>query len=71
MQNRVLRALQYKNKYFPINKMHIDYGILKIQDVVHYKQSKIIHSLLTGAKKTPNCSEKGDSTRKIIASIHH
>ena len=58
IQNRALRALQYKNKYFPINKMHKDYGILKIQDVVHYKQSKIIHSLLTGAKKLPTVLKK-------------
>ena len=53
VQNRALRALQYKNKYFPINKMHKDYEILKVQDVVQYKQSKIIHSLLTGAKRLP------------------
>ena len=53
IQNRALRALQYKNKYFPINNMHRDYEILKIKDVVEYKQSKIIHSLLTGAKRLP------------------
>ena len=53
IQNRVLRALQYKNKYFPINEMHRDYEILKIQDIVEYKQNKIIHSLLTGAKRLP------------------
>ena len=53
VQNRALRALQCKNKYFPINKMHKDYEILKIQDIVQYKQSKIIHSLLTGAKRLP------------------
>ena len=33
--------------------MHKSYGILKIQDIIQYKQSKIIHSLLTGAKKLP------------------
>ena len=53
VQNRALRALQYKNKYFPINHMHRDYEILKIQDMVQYKQSKIIHSLLTGATRLP------------------
>ena len=53
VQNRTLRALQYKDKYFPINKMHKSYGILKIQDIIQYKQSKIIHSLLTGDKKLP------------------
>ena len=58
VQNRTLRALQYKNKYFPINKMHKSYGILKIQDVIQYKQSKIIHSLLTGAKKLPTVLKK-------------
>ena len=31
--------------------MHKDYEILKIQDIIRYKQSKVIHSLLTGVKK--------------------
>ena len=38
--------------------MHKEYGILKIQDVIEYKQSKIIHSLLTGAKKLPTVLKK-------------
>ena len=58
VQNRILRALQYKDKYFPINKMHKSYGILKLQDMIQYKQSKIIHSLLTGAKKLPSVLKK-------------
>ena len=52
VQNRILRALQYKDRYFPINQMHKSYGILKIQDIVQYKQGKLIHSLLTEDKKT-------------------
>ena len=68
IQNRALRALQYKNKYFPINHMHRDYEILKIQDMVQYKQSKIIHSLLTGATRLPPVLNKlivpGKSTYK-------
>ena len=31
--------------------MHKSYGILKMKDMIQYKQSKIIHSLLTGAKR--------------------
>ena len=58
VQNRILRTLQYKDKYFPINKMHKSYGILKLQDMIQYKQSKIIHSLLTGAKKLPSVLKK-------------
>jgi len=57
-QNRALRALQYKNKYFPVNEMHKNFSILKIQDIVQYKQSKIIHSLLTGDKKLPPVLKK-------------
>ena len=38
--------------------MHKNYEILKIQDVIQYKQSKIIHSLLAGAKKLPNVLKK-------------
>ena len=38
--------------------MHKSYGILKIQDMIQYKQSKIIHSLLTGAKQLPPVLKK-------------
>ena len=38
--------------------MHKDYEILKIQDIIQYKQSKIIHSLLTGDKKLPTVLNK-------------
>ena len=38
--------------------MNKSYEILKIQDVIQYKQSKIIHSLLTGAKKLPTVLKK-------------
>ena len=58
LQYRVLRSLQYRNRYFPINEMHKDYGILKIQDIIEYKQSKLIHSLLTGAKRLPKVLKK-------------
>ena len=58
LQNRVLRALQNKNKYFPINEMHKEYSILKVKDMIEYKQSKIIHSLLTGATKLPRVLKK-------------
>jgi len=54
----MLRALQYKDKYFPIDQMHKSYGILKIPDIVQYKQSKIIHSLLTEDKKLPAVLKK-------------
>ena len=57
-QNRALRALQYKNKYYPVNEMHRNYNVLKIQDIVQYKQSKIIHALLTGDKKLPPVMKK-------------
>ena len=38
--------------------MHKSYGILKIQDIVQYKQSKLIHSLLTEDKKLPAVLKK-------------
>ena len=38
--------------------MFKSYGILKLQDAIQYKQSKIIHSLLTGAKKLPPVLKK-------------
>ena len=33
--------------------MHKSYGILKIQNIVQYKQSKVIHSPLSDDKKLP------------------
>ena len=51
VQSRMLRALHYKDEYFPINQMHKSYGILKIQDIGKYEESKIIHSLLIKDKK--------------------
>ena len=38
--------------------MHKSYGILKIPDIVQYKQCKIIHSLLTEDKKLPAALKK-------------
>ena len=52
-QNAALRALQFKNRYFPINEMHKEYQILKVPDVVEYKLSKLIHSLISGSPKLP------------------
>jgi hypothetical protein len=51
IQNRALRALQFKNRYQPINALLTKFSILKVSDMVHYKRSKIIHSLLTGAQR--------------------
>ena len=58
VQNRALRALQFRNKYYPINEMHNEYAILKVHDIVQYKQFKIIHSLLTGDKHLPTVMNK-------------
>ena len=58
IHNRALRALQFKNRYQPINELHTNFSILKVSDMVHYKQSKIIHFLLTGAKGLPNIMKK-------------
>ena len=48
--------------------MHKEYGILKINDVIEYKQSKIIHSLLTGATKLPAILKKLIIPAKLIHS---
>ena len=52
-QNKALRALQFKDRYFPINEMHKVFKILKINDVIEYKLSKFIHSLLKGTPSLP------------------
>ena len=46
--------------------MHKSYGILKIQDIVQYKQSKLIHSLLTEDKKLPAVLKKLIVPEKIF-----
>ena len=58
IQNRALRALQFQNRYYPTNELHKNFSILKVNDMVHYKQSKIIHSLLTGAQKLQTVMKK-------------
>ena len=50
-QNEALRALQFKSRYYPINEMHQEFQILKVADIVEYKLSKLIHSLLNGSPK--------------------
>ena len=57
-QNKALRALQFKDRYFPINEMHKEFQILKVNDVIEYKLSKLIHSLLKGTPKLPEVLHK-------------
>ena len=57
-QNEALRALQFKNRFYPINEMHKEFQILKVADIVEYKISKIIHSLLTSSPKLPDVLQK-------------
>ena len=45
IQNEALRALQFKNRFFPINEMHTEYQILKL--------SKLFHSLITDSPRLP------------------
>ena len=42
-QNKALRALQFKSRYYPINEMHKEFQILKVPDIIEYKVSKLIH----------------------------
>ena len=57
-QNKALRALQFKDRYFPINEMHKQFKILKINDIIEYKLSKLIHSLLKGTPRLPEVLHK-------------
>ena len=45
IQNKSLCALQFKNKYFPINKLHSNFNILKVQDLILFKQMSLLHSI--------------------------
>ena len=38
--------------------MHKEFQILKVSDIVEYKLSKLIHSLLTGTPKLPETLDK-------------
>ena len=53
-QNKTLRALQFITRYYPVKEMHKEYQILKVPDIIEYKLSKLIHSLL---KDSPKLSE--------------
>ena len=49
VQNSSLRALQFKDRYYPINEMHKEYKILKVlkvTDIIEHKIQKLIHSIL-------------------------
>ena len=50
-QNKALRALQFKNRYYPTNQIHENFQINKVLDIVEYELTKSIYSLLTGTPK--------------------
>ena len=54
IQNKSLRALQFKNKYFPINKLHSNFNILKVQDLILFKQMSLLHSIKYTPASLPN-----------------
>ena len=58
VQNKALRALQCRNRYYPTNEIHKEFQIQKVSDIVEYKLSKLIHSLLTGTPKLPETLDK-------------
>ena len=37
VQNSSLRALQFKDRYYPINEMRKEYKILKVTDLTEYR----------------------------------
>ena len=53
VQNSLLRALQFKDRYYPINEMHKEYKILKVTDIIEYKIQKLIHSILYSPSLIP------------------
>ena len=57
-QNKALRALQFKSRYYPINEMHKEFQILKVPDIIEYKLSKLIHSLLKDSPRLPEVLHK-------------
>ena len=46
VQNSALRALQFRDRFYPTNEMHIDYNVLKVSDIIEYKIQKLIHFIL-------------------------
>ena len=53
IQNKALRALQFKNKYFPINDLHHNFDILKVGDICEYKSLLNIHKITHHSEKLP------------------
>ena len=57
-QNKALRTLHFKDRYFPSNEMHKECQIHKVNDVLEYKLSKLIHSLLRCICRLPEVLHK-------------
>ena len=58
VQKKALRAFQFKSRYYPNNEMNKEFQILKVTDIVEYKLSRLIHSLLTGTPTLPETLNK-------------
>ena len=53
IQNKALRALQFKNKYFPVNDLHHNFEILKVKDICQFKSLLNIHNIIHHPEKLP------------------
>ena len=65
-QNKALRALQFKSRYYPINEMHKEFQILKVHDIIGAIQ-KVCHRPRGGGEssKIVTKSDKGGGGSKI------
>ena len=54
VHNKSLRALQNKNRYYPVNQLHKDYNVLKVKDVIFYKSMLNIFNIINNPQSVPN-----------------
>ena len=54
LQNKTLRALQRKNRYWPVNDLHSTFNILKVNDLIEYKTLSNIFTMLNEPDKLPS-----------------
>ena len=54
LQNKILRALQRRNRYWPVDDPHLRFNILKVSDLIEYKTLLNIFTIIYEPDKLPN-----------------
>ena len=67
IQNKALRALQFRSRFYPNNELHKFFNILKLSDLYRFKVTNLIRSILHDTGRIP------EPIRKLVrrrGSVH-